>query len=132
MNKMAIWEYRHHRIGELSGGERQRVFIARALATNPEMLFLDEPTASVDTQGQADLYDLLKGFNETITIIIVSHDLMILSRHIKSVACVNLGLHYHEEAKITQEMVEMCHCPVDLITHGLPHRVLKAHKPPTF
>jgi zinc transport system ATP-binding protein len=132
MNEMAIWEYRHHRIGELSGGERQRVFIARALATEPEMLFLDEPTAGVDAKGQADLYDLLKGFNENLTIIIVSHDLMILSQHIKSVACVNLGLHYHDEAEITQEMVEMCHCAVDLIAHGMPHRVLKAHTSATI
>lgn len=130
MEKMAIWNHHHHRIGELSGGERQRVFIARALATDPEMLFLDEPTASVDTQGQAALYDLLGQLNKTLTIVVVSHDLMILSRHIKAVACVNVRLHYHDEAEITQEMVDMCNCPVDLIAHGLPHRALKNHTLP--
>ena len=91
-------KFRDHRIGELSGGQKQRVFVARALVTDPELLFLDEPTASIDTKGQNEFYALLKELNKTITIIIVSHDLMVISGTIKSVICVNQSLHYHGHA----------------------------------
>ncbi len=123
-----------HRIGELSGGQKQRVFVARALATNSQLLFLDEPTASIDTKGQGEFYSLLKELNKTITIIIVSHDLMVISGYVKSVACVNQRFHYHGQAELTGEMIEMMYhctaedtCPVGLIAHGLPHRVLHTH-----
>lgn len=127
MDKMGMNGYHNQRIGELSGGQRQRIFIARALVTNPKILFLDEPTASIDTHGQADFFDLLKSLNRNITIVMVSHDLMMLSSHVKSVACVNQSVHYHDEAEITDDMVDMYHCPVELIAHGFPHRVLKKH-----
>ena len=124
----------NHRIGELSGGQKQRVFVARALVTDPNLLFLDEPTASIDTKGQGEFYSLLKDLNKTITIIIVSHDLMVISGYVKSVACVNQRFHYHGQAEITGEMVEMMYhctaedtCPVELIAHGVPHRVLYKH-----
>jgi zinc transport system ATP-binding protein len=124
-----------HRIGELSGGQKQRVFVARALATNSQLLFLDEPTASIDTKGQGEFYSLLKELNKTITIIIVSHDLMVISGYVKSVACVNQRFHYHGQAELTGEMIEMMYhctaedtCPVELIAHGLPHRVLHTHE----
>jgi zinc transport system ATP-binding protein len=127
LEQMGMWEYRNSSIGELSGGQRQRIFIARALVTEPDILLLDEPTTSVDTKGQSDFYELLKDLNEKITIVLVSHDLMILTSHVKSVACVNQLVHYHDDAKITDEMVDMYNCPVDLIAHGLPHRVLGKH-----
>ncbi|HEA68650.1 MAG TPA: ABC transporter ATP-binding protein [Desulfobacterales bacterium] len=127
MEELGVWEHRDRQIGDLSGGERQRVFIARALVTDPEMLMLDEPTASVDTKGQGEIFELLKQVNEKVTVVLVSHDLMMISSYIKSVACVNQFVHYHPEAEITVEMVEMCHCNVDLIAHGLPHRVLRKH-----
>jgi len=126
--------FRNHRIGELSGGQKQRIFVARALVTDPDILFLDEPTASIDTKGQNEFYALLEELNKKITIIFVSHDLMAISRHVKSVACVNQRLHYHGHAELTVEMIEMMYnctveetCPVELIAHGLPHRVLQKH-----
>jgi zinc transport system ATP-binding protein len=119
----------HRDNAELSGGQLQKVFIARALVTEPEILFLDEPTASVDTKGQGDLYTLLQELNQTITILLVSHDVMALSRHIKSVACVNRNVLFHDAAELTEEMVDMAYpCPVDIIAHGLPHRVLPTHE----
>ena len=128
LEKMDMWEKRKSRIGELSGGQRQRVFVARAMASDPELLFLDEPTASVDPQGQSDLYDLLKELNKEATVIVVSHDMNIISSHVKSVACVNRTLFYHDAAEITGEMLDMNYlCPVELVAHGLPHRVLKQH-----
>lgn len=126
--------FRNHRIGELSGGQKQRIFVARALVTDPDILFLDEPTASIDSKGQNEFYALLEELNKKITIIFVSHDLMAISRHVKSVACVNQRLHYHGHAELTVEMIEMMYnctveetCPVELIAHGLPHRVLQKH-----
>ena len=135
LEQVGMGKYREHRVGELSGGQKQRIFIARALVTDPDILFLDEPTASIDTKGQNEFYALLKELNHKITIIIVSHDLMVISRYVKSVACVNQRLHYHGHAELTGEMIEMMYdcrieetCPVELIAHGLPHRVLHTHE----
>ncbi len=129
LERLGMRKYQNRRIGELSGGQRQRVFIARALVTEPEILFLDEPTASIDAKGQTELYALLKDLNETVTILLDSHDIMVLSSYVKSVACVNQRVHFHEAAEVTEEMLEMAyHCPVELVAHGLPHRVLRSHK----
>lgn len=128
LEDMDMWPLRNSRIGELSGGQRQRVFIARALATQPEILFLDEPTAGIDTSGQKRFYELMSHLNETITILLASHDMMVISSYVKSVACVNQVVHYHEGCEITDEILEMYACPVEMIAHGLPHRVLKTHK----
>jgi zinc transport system ATP-binding protein len=128
LDRMEMRKFRSHRIEQLSGGQLQRVFIARALVSEPELLFLDEPTAHLDTTGQSGLYDQLKTLNEKITIVMVSHDLTVLSSYVKSVACVNQQVHYHDEAEITNDMVDMYHCPVELLAHGMPHRVLKEHE----
>jgi len=129
LGQLEIWNLRHRRIGDLSGGQLQKAFIARALVTEPEILFLDEPTASVDAKGQADFYGLLKKLNETITIVLASHDVMVLSSYVKSVACVNRDLLYHDAAEVTADMLDMAYaCPVDIIAHGLPHRVLPDHE----
>ncbi|MDQ1334685.1 MAG: transporter ATP-binding protein [Thermodesulfobacteriota bacterium] len=128
LKQAGIWDYRHAPIGSLSGGQRQRVFIARALATDPEILFLDEPTASVDPDFEMGLFELLRELNRKATIVIITHDVGVISRNVKSVACVNRTLIFHEEGKITPEMLDMAyHCPVDLIAHGIPHRVLPTH-----
>ena len=135
LERMEMAPYAKRRIGELSGGQRQRVFIARALVTQPRLLLLDEPTASIDTKGQAEFFHMLKGLNRDVTIMVVSHDLLVISTYVKSVACVNKRLHYHHQAEITGEMMESMYpctvedvCPVELVAHGLPHRVLKQHE----
>ena len=134
LKQMEIEAFANRKIGELSGGQRQRVFIARALVSQPKLLLLDEPTASIDAKGQAEFYRLLKTLNKDIPILVVSHDLVAISTYVKSVACVNKRLHYHNQAEITGEMLEEMYpctdeevCPVELIAHGLPHRVLKHH-----
>ena len=115
-------------IGELSVGQRQRVYIARALATSPAILLLDEPTASVDPQTASNIYDMLAQLNKTVTIIMVSHDMNAISAYVKTIGCLNTNLHYHVTKEITEAMAQaMYECPVDLIAHGLPHRVLSPH-----
>ncbi|MGD8948726.1 MAG: metal ABC transporter ATP-binding protein [Desulfobacterales bacterium] len=135
LERMEMATYADRKIGLLSGGQRQRVFIARALVARPKLLLLDEPTASIDTKGQADFYRLLRELNKDITVLLVSHDLFVISRYVKSVACVNKKLHYHDQAEITGDMLETMYpctveevCPVELVAHGLPHRVLMDHE----
>ncbi|MCZ7394640.1 MAG: metal ABC transporter ATP-binding protein [Candidatus Methanoperedens sp.] len=84
-------EYKKRRIGELSGGQQQRVFIARALASQPELLILDEPTVGVDIAGQKEFYDFLEKLNKEkkITLVIVTHDIGNISSRIGRLACIN-------------------------------------------
>ncbi len=130
LEKVGMQNYAWRNTSSLSGGQRQRVLIARALVAQPQILFLDEPTAAVDQALHTRFYDLLKELNDAgTTILVISHDLSVLSSHVKAVACVNRNLYYHDAAEISQEMLEkVYHCPVELITHGdVPHRVLRHH-----
>lgn len=128
MERCGVAEKADRLIGQLSGGERQRVFIARALVNAPRLLFLDEPTSSVDPAWQQAVRDLLRELNEEMTIVMVSHDMGVIARSVKSVVCINQTVHYHPSPEITPKMLEeMYHCPVDLIAHGVPHRVFPPH-----
>lgn len=135
LQRMNMADHADKKIGMLSGGQRQRVLIARALVTDPKLLLLDEPTASIDTKGRDELYQLLGKLNQDITILVISHDLLIISRYIKSVACVNRSLHYHDHAEITGEMLGAMYscsveetCPVELVGHGLSRRLAVEHE----
>lgn len=116
-------------IGELSGGQLQRVFLARAIVSSPSILILDEPSTFVDSRFENELYGFLPGLNEKMAILLVSHDLGIISGYIKTIACVNGNLHYHSSNVITSDQLKVYNCPIDIITHGnVPHRVLAEHK----
>ena len=121
--------YKDRQVGKLSGGEQQRVFIARALATSPELLLLDEPTASIDPTMQAEFYELLDKLKETMAIVLVSHDISAVSIYVNEIACLNRQLFYHGSKEVTAEELEKTyHCPIQLIAHGtVPHRVLREH-----
>lgn len=125
-----LLEHKDRALSELSGGQRQRVYIARALAGEPALLLLDEPTISVDIEARAHIYDLLHRINgHGVTILLVSHDLNVISKYVKTIGCLNRTLHYHGEKELTAEMVNASFgCPVDLIAHGVPHRVLEEHE----
>ena len=128
LEQVGVLDLRSRAIGDLSVGQRQRVYIARALATQPQILLLDEPTASVDPQATQNIYDLLHDLNQTITIVMVSHNMDAVSSHVKSIGCINRRLYYHGNKEITSEMVNAIYnCPIDLIAHGVPHRVLAPH-----
>ena len=81
MEQVGVWELRQQRLGDLSEGQRQRVLIARALASEPKLLVLDEPTASVDFAAEETISALLRRLHGSITIMMVSHDLELLGSH---------------------------------------------------
>jgi len=80
MQKMDICDLKDKMVGTLSGGQRQRVMIARALASKPEILILDEPNTGVDARSQRNFYELLKKLNkeEGITIVFITHDIGVI------------------------------------------------------
>lgn len=84
-------------IGNLSGGQQQRTFIARALAQQPEIIFLDEPTAGVDSEAQEQFYKLLKKLNQEleITLVLISHDVDVLTEEATEVVCINRGVVFY-------------------------------------
>lgn len=128
LHSVGLLEHKDRPIGDLSGGQRQRAYIARALAAEPQILLLDEPTASVDPQISASIYEMLRDLNEHITILMVSHDIGVISSYVKTVGCLNRRLFYHHGDQITPEMVELAYqCPIDLVAHGIPHRVFPEH-----
>lgn len=90
---------------ELSGGQRQRVLIARALATQPELLFLDEPFAGVDPGAEETIYSILQELNSSMTILMVSHDLGFVSPLVGHVICVNRTVATHPTAELTPELI---------------------------
>lgn len=115
-------------LNELSGGQLQRVFLGRAIIGDPKLLLLDEPGNFVDASFENDFYGKLKELNSRMAILMVSHDIGIISSHVKSFACVNKSLHYHPSSEITNEQLLAYGCPIQLITHGeVPHTVLKSH-----
>ncbi len=106
MDATEILDIKARTLASLSGGQLQRVLIARALACEPEILILDEPTANIDLRVGGDIFDLLKKLNERMTIIVVSHDIGFISEYVTRVACLNRTLVCHETAALTGEFVE--------------------------
>ncbi len=122
-------ELRNRPIGELSGGQRQRVFLCRALMGNPQMLILDEPVTYMDKVSETNLYRLLPQLAKQMAIVLVSHDIGTVAPFVKTIACINRTLHYHATNKISDEILRVYDCPVEIVSHGpVPHRVLGIHK----
>ena len=115
-------------VAEISGGQLQRVLIARALVSDPEILFLDEPTAAIDAESRETLRGLLEDLNRTIPVVVVTHDVTSIASMVRRIACINRRLFYHGGPELSLEVMEEVYgCPVELVTHGVPHRVLHRH-----
>jgi len=128
LESVNMLEFKDEHVGRLSGGQIQRVLLARALVTDPKILLLDEPTASIDEPTKIDIYELLKELNRKVTIVLVSHDIGVISSYVEKIACLNRRLYYHGSKEVEGEVIEETYqCPIYLIAHGFPHRVLRRH-----
>ncbi len=102
LEQVGMWEYHNRLIGELSGGQQQRVFIARALATKPDIIFLDEPTIGIDQKAREEFYALLKKLNTELhlTLVLVSHDIEMIVREVSHIACIDRTLVCHDKPEV--------------------------------
>ena len=111
MDLTNILSFSERPMDELSGGERKRVFIARALAQEPEVMLLDEPTANLDIHHQIDFLDLILTLNRErgLTIVMASHDMNIASEFCDRLILLQGGRIYKmgtPEEVITKENIE--------------------------
>ncbi|MDZ7730710.1 MAG: metal ABC transporter ATP-binding protein [Natrialbaceae archaeon] len=84
------------RINQLSGGQQQRTYIARALASEADLLALDEPAGGVDAESREAFYQLLERLNAAgITIVLIEHDIGVVTSHATQIACLNRTLFHH-------------------------------------
>ena len=83
VERVGMLDYKHRQIGYLSGGQQQRVFIAKALISNPRIIFLDEPTTGIDIRAVDSICCLLGDLNKNsgITIVMVTHDISSIIYH---------------------------------------------------
>ena len=93
MEETGVIQFRDRPVSQLSGGEKQRVFLALALAQNPKVLLLDEPTTYLDIHFQLQLLDLLKSLNQKqkLSIITVLHDINLAARYSDRLALLRQG-----------------------------------------
>lgn len=101
LNHVDMQDYESRLIGNLSGGQQQRVLIARALAAEPEVIFLDEPTAGIDVETQEKFYELLQKLNKElgITLVVISHDVDVVAHEVTELAFINKTLSYENNPK---------------------------------
>ena len=123
LRQVNTWEYKDRLIGDLSGGQQQRIFIARALAGEPEIIFLDEPTTGVDKKSQDDFYNILRELNKNLdlTLVLVTHDVERITKEAMHIACIDHTLVCHtspEEFLKESESLDILGQKIKIIT---PH-----------
>ncbi len=111
LSDMGMQDYQDHPFGTLSGGQTQRVLIARALVSDPAILLLDEPTASVDAQAEDNITHILESLKGKMTLIMVTHDLHLILKKADRLLCVNRRITPYSSS-------EVC----DHFSQGLYHR----------
>jgi manganese/zinc/iron transport system ATP- binding protein len=91
LEQVSMVDYAHRQISQLSGGQQQRVFLARALAQEAQLYFMDEPFAGVDAATERAIIDVLKQLQqEGRTVVVVHHDLQSVSEYFDDVLLLNM------------------------------------------
>ncbi len=126
LTSVDMMQYWDRQIGSLSIGQQQRVFIARALASEPRLLILDEPVSGVDTLAETRFFGLLDKLNRKngITMIMVSHDIGAVASHVTKVACVNRNMFFQTKPKslLTGKGISRIYrYDINLVLHGTKH-----------
>ena len=124
MIKMDVLDLKEKMVGTLSGGQRQRVMIARALASYPEILILDEPNTGVDMVSQKRFYALLAKLNkeDNITILFITHDIGVIADDIGRLFTIN------QKATICNDPKETLSCEDVSTLYGVEAHLLHNHK----
>ncbi len=124
MIKMDVYDLKDKMVGNLSGGQRQRVMCARALASNPEILILDEPNTGVDVVSQNRFYALLRKLNQEdkITIVFITHDIGVIADDIARLFTVN------EKITICNDPKKVISCEDMSELYGIEAHLLHNHK----
>jgi ABC-2 type transport system ATP-binding protein len=127
LRQLSLWDKRDAMTKELSGGMKRRVLIAKALAHQPRILFLDEPTAGVDVELRKSMWEVVAALRaEGVTIILTTHYIEEAEAIADRIAVINGGriLLVEEKARLMSRMgrkqltIEL-HCPVDRIPEAL-------------
>lgn len=122
LDTVGMTGFRDRLIGRLSVGQQQRIFIARALASHPDLLMLDEPTVGVDPDAQEQFYSLLRYLNREMstTLILVSHDISVVAQEVTQLACLNRTLVFHgspEEAMRSGALAQLYRAESWVVAH---------------
>ncbi len=101
IEQVGMTELKDRLVGNLSGGQQQKTLIARALAQQPEIIFLDEPTSGVDQASQEQFYKILKKLNRDleITLVLISHDVDVITQEVTEIAAINRNLVFYGDSK---------------------------------
>ena len=128
MKEVQIDSFANSNFSSLSGGQQQRALIARALASKPKLLLMDEPTSNIDVYGTELFYELFEKINKSYSIIMVSHDIAFVSTRVKSVICIRNNLQIHPTSELTGDFLQQIYgSNISLIRHD--HRCSeKGHK----
>ncbi|HEY5236139.1 MAG TPA: metal ABC transporter ATP-binding protein [Rhabdochlamydiaceae bacterium] len=111
LTEVGLLDFEHHSFGTLSGGQAQRVLIARALVGNPSILFLDEPTASVDPSAEENIYQVLQRLKGKMTIVMVTHDLQVMLQKVDRFICVHRDVTAYSQAQVCDHFAQGLYHP---------------------
>jgi zinc transport system ATP-binding protein len=126
LEKVGISSLASKSILDISGGQFQRALVARALVGKPEILIFDEPTANVDPEGKVCLYELLSSLKGEMTVVVVTHDLVIASASIDGLAVVNRQVRVSREKELSSQLLSLIYgkhthaCAVDGFIQEIP------------